>query len=425
MLWRANLYIDQKEAVLGNQDWNDAHPWNAPPDGVKTTSTPKWWSAEWGNNEWNREYDGTQTASQISSLNAGNGKQVVTLIDFTVLRSLSGTNSLANTVAYSFPDHPKEKPDDSKGDAGSMDSPFDFVWKMQRQKELLAENFDTSGMMKIEESDSYWVNTTSPQKKWTNYVKGSTNKESYIPSLGLYYSKHNTNGGQAYDEVGLEDPKSTMATSTYSWDYTFEAGTDCVGFAQRTASYCGELYKWFELPPGIMEIAATDYKSVQNGYGVDDKKRNFVRASGNYTINSWNIINKNHVDKETPANFHELQKVVPGDIWIKYKVNVDQQDLNKDSIPAHIAIVAYVPSNASELSANELMDQIILIEGEFTNKIQSVIKKLSVGDYDSSSLSVGTFIYDNYTVIDQNISTPNVLDPIDLNCTSWAIRRLK
>jgi hypothetical protein len=67
----------------------------------------------------------------------------------------------------------------------------------------------------------------------------------------------------------------------------------------------------------------------------------------------------------------------------------------------------------------------ILIEAEYVSKVQSVIKKLSVGDYNSGNIPVGRQIYDNYTVPDQDPSTPSTLDPISLRCQSWAIRRLK
>lgn len=152
--------------------------------------------------------------------------------------------------------------------------------------------------------------------------------------------------------------------------------------------------------------------------------RNFVRATGEYTINSWNIINKNCTAAATAANLIELKKVVPGDIWIKYKVAVNEQDQNINTIPAHIAVVAYVPPDASELSVSDLMNQIILVEAEYNNKIQSVIKVLSVGAYNASEISVGMSFYNGkFIVVDQSPAAGN--QGIDLHCDSWAIRRLK
>jgi hypothetical protein len=64
------------------------------------------------------------------------------------------------------------------------------------------------------------------------------------------------------------------------------------------------------------------------------------------------------------------------------------------------------------------MDQMILIEGEYTNKIQSVIKKLSVGDYNHDNLTEGKTIYPSFTLDKDQ-------DEFSLNCKTWAIRRLK
>ena len=121
LLWRANLYVDEG----GPSDWNNLHPWAT-------------------GNEWNKVYDGTQNVP-FSQLVPGNGGQVVKLPDFTPLRTLSGSidvpgaaNKLNGTVAYSFPSHPNEATNSvsgaTLGDSGSMDSPFDFVWKMRKQQ---------------------------------------------------------------------------------------------------------------------------------------------------------------------------------------------------------------------------------------------------------------------------------------------------
>ena len=91
---------------------------------------------------------------------------------------------------------------------------------------------------------------------------------------------------------------------------------------------------------------------------------------------------------------------------------------------AHIAIVAQVPEYTEGMSVDDYMNGIVLIEAEYTNKIQSVIRKLSVGDYNRGDIPVGRQIYNNFMVLDQ-IHITSVLDPISLNCQSWAIRRLK
>jgi hypothetical protein len=81
--------------------------------------------------------------------------------------------------------------------------------------------------------------------------------------------------------------------------------------------------------------------------------------------------------------------------------------------------VASVPDDPENISDPQVfMDQIILIEGEFTNKIQSVIKKLSVGDYNRNNVGEAKQIYPIFT-----LKTGTLL-PNGLNCQSWAIRRL-
>ncbi len=439
LLWRANLYIEQKESALGDIDWNNAHPWNVPPaDGVAQEGVcPKSWSDSWGYNEWNRkmapdpQFTGTATVG-LSNLPAGNGGQVVTFPEFTPLRTIpagqipGSDNVLSKTVAYSYPDHPEEKPDNSKGDAGSMDSPFDFVWKMEKQKTLLASAYDTSGNTKTATSTSSWDDTKSPKDTWNKYKRGSPAaagteaKQAFIPGLGLYYGARNKGYSTIYDETGLPG----KSDETWNWKYTFEAGTDCVGFAQRTSSYkyCRH-YEWFTLPDGIMDAGNADYNAVQNLY---NSNRHIPRETsyGNSIIHNKVGIESNayfDTSEDSIASMNEnqkkllhckLEKIVPGDIWMK------ESSKSPGSWNAHIAVVAYVPQNALELSVSDLMNQIILVEAEFTNKIQSVIKVLSVGDYNDSKIPLGLQIYPNFT-------TPETGDEIDLNCKSWAIRRLK
>jgi hypothetical protein len=173
-----------------------------------------------------------------------------------------------------------------------------------------------------------------------------------------------------------------------------------------------------------MDAGNSDYTAVQNLYNGTHYRAQ-VRAAQT-GINSRDIINKNKEVTTTSTEIHrkQLLHVVPGDIWVKYKYPVAEQDTLVSATPpwrksaAHIAVIAYVPPNASELSVSELMNQIILVEAEYNNKIQSVIKVLSLGDYNNSEIPLGFQIYSNFT-------TPKTGDKIDLNCKSWAIRRLK
>ena len=93
MVWRANLYINSKDAMLGGLDWNDAHPWNVPASG---NNGPEWWDADiWGNNQWNKSYN-LQVNSEVTNLTTlpdGNGGQVVQFSQWTPVRNKSNNYS--------------------------------------------------------------------------------------------------------------------------------------------------------------------------------------------------------------------------------------------------------------------------------------------------------------------------------------------
>ncbi len=304
-----------------------------------------------------------------------------------------------------------------------MDSPFDFIWKMEKQKTLLASAYDISGNTKTASSTTSWSATQSPKNRWNNYKRGSTAGQAYIPGLGLYYGARHIGFSTSFDEDVL--PSDT--DGTWNWKYTFEAGTDCVGFAQRVASYEGRKYSWWSLPRGIMETGNTDYNTVLGTYTGNrnypsDKGEsntswpevadNIIHTQAGYDENNYRKTKGSLTVEETALLKERLSKIVPGDIFVKDSTS-DVDTKKRD----HIAIVAYVPPNASELSASDLMNQIILVEAEYNNKIQSVIKVLSVGDYNNSKIPLGFQIYSNFT-------TPKTGNEIDLNCMSWAIRRL-
>jgi hypothetical protein len=435
LLWRANLYIEQKESALGNIDWNDAHPWNVPPAaGVAQEGTcPKSWSDTWGCNEWNRkmtpdpQFTETTTVG-LSNLPAGNGGQVVTFPEFTPLRTLpSGqipgiNNILSKTVAYSYPQHdyepiqnpagPEENDPDHRqdGDSGSQDSPFDFTWKMIQQQAMMAAAYDSQGKNKTNTSTTSWAGTSAPDKTWKKYKRGNITTPSYIPSLGLWYW-----------QPGNGNNESGVSALFLSQTYIYEAGTDCIGMAQRAASWMmkpGEYnsYVWHNLLPGMMEYGDTRqgttspivvYTAAAAG------KRQYPITEGESGTSDVIVNNEDKsADQNSAAYVAKLRKLIPGDIFVKRRANTS-------SYSAHIAVVAYVPAKADELTGDELMNQIILVEAEFNNKIQSVIKVLSIGDYNNNNVTASKQIYDNFVL------TPATLSGNKLNCQSWAVRRLK
>jgi len=256
---------------------------------------------------------------------------------------------------------------------------------------------------------------TNQSSQWKNYLKGSGSNEVFVPRLGLFYGKHDTVGGQSNDEGAL------LATGSSLWNYaaTFEAGTDCIGLVQRAASYSltGNPYKWVKLPLGIMESEKTKYSSVLALFDNTHYRRyplsspegdTIVQNMVGYDASTYLKKDNRSPDEETLA-LALLRTIVPGDIWVK-------QGLSVSSWSSHIAIVAQVPEYKDGMTAEKYMEGLILIEGEFNDKMQSVIKKLSVADYNLSNLTSPRTIY-------PGIAFPQ--NGLSLNCQSWAIRRLK
>ncbi|MBI9098918.1 MAG: hypothetical protein JEY91_10605, partial [Spirochaetaceae bacterium] len=68
MVWRANLYIDDREKAEG--DWNDLNPWIT-------------------GNEWNKVHDGSTSFELISDLGNGNGQQNITIAEYTPIWQIS------------------------------------------------------------------------------------------------------------------------------------------------------------------------------------------------------------------------------------------------------------------------------------------------------------------------------------------------
>jgi len=443
MLWRANLYIKET-----SNDWNDLYPWNAPPAHEVAVSggNPAWgkkadgtWDGDaWGYNEWNRRMKRTPEfvsgkSVGLANLPAGDGKQVVEFPAFTPLRTLpsgqapSASNSFGGTVAYSYPQHDHEPSDANPGYSGSQDSPFDFLWKMLSQKTSLSTAYDANGVAKTQQSTTSWSGTKAPKDSWKNYSPGTNAAPGYIPSLGLWYRDCDN---------GMDNDESGVSGLAWSQPYIYEAGTDCLGFAQRAGSWMKNPttyndYIWHNLLPGEMEYGSdksgtstpgsiyTDARAGKREYPGDDFEH---EKNSDFRSVAWTIIKKERSATATPEMLDALRHIVPGDIWVKESSIVPDNGIKR----AHIAIIAKVPDDPYSITDPlTFMNGMILIEAEYTNKVQSVIKKLSLGDYNRGDIQVGTEIYEKFTVLDQKPDTVDILDPISLNCKSWAVRRLK
>lgn len=124
------------------------------------------------------------------------------------------------------------------------------------------------------------------------------------------------------------------------------------------------------------------------------------------SVQAYNIID---VDDRDDFDFEDLDdnkllNIVPGDIFVKESINSNNRLKN-----SHIAIVAYVPNDSYNCSKTDLSKKILLIEAEYTGQIQSVIKCITLYDYQNNLVKS-----DFYGI---TISR-------ELNCKAWAIRRL-
>jgi hypothetical protein len=244
MLWRANLYIDERDGSEGGvrddpfsrtryADWNDAYPWVE-------------------GNEWNKTFDldyllgtvaGGNNTFTITGLQEGNGGQVIRPHDFTWNHKGGGDQDIADgRVAYDY---------------NGQDSPFEFNFKMDNQRVLNMHGL-TNGLYGYEQEDAVGDATIAPmiddQRLHANYLKGAeyphdeadmaqanyivdaepvtidgNNYFPYVPSLSNSVGDPSTGDGI----VGLP------ANPTYAG---FAAGLDCVAFVMRSAGYPGNRY---------------------------------------------------------------------------------------------------------------------------------------------------------------------------------------
>ncbi|ULQ58749.1 hypothetical protein K7I13_09315 [Brucepastera parasyntrophica] len=516
LVWRANLYIDEEDT-----DWNNMHPWNAPPGenlkaqggnpvwGRLTASNASSWDGDrWGYNEWNRKWDGTGTVAEsfvgLKDLPVGDGKQVVQYFPVTPIRTLGGTisnpnatNILNNTVAYSYPLHSYEP--NSDGEAGSMDSPFDYIKKMLIQKAQLKDWFNDQGLRFVKPksswpkanvldpkafssleqyaenvqavntsavttwaaeqkkswyeheliknfslaswkremqapNDMWWHYEVSPPEGWNanTYIPAT---QAFVPGLGLKIStypwptghKFKKHFNHEWDEE-FHPPNTTITQMSYlNKEYVIEAGSDCVGLAQRAASYGGNRYKWRDLNPGWTEmnsmagenniwIQINAYDPGVNGrvYPIQERSQGsspVVHTKADYDSATYMISKKENRDSTAEEKAIKLlRNIVPGDIFVK------QNDMT-DVPNAHIAVVAVVPEYHEGMSAEEFMQGVILVEEDFAENIQSAIRCLTLSEYNANKILQGKRIYSNYTV-----PVPQGIKP---NCETWAIRRIQ
>jgi hypothetical protein len=266
MLWRANLYIDERTSEDDRvHDWNDLYPWNAP-SGTGIAG-PAWWDASWGYNNWNKP--------------DGNGKvpggQVISIKPWT--RFTDGS-TISGKVAYGW---------------GLMDSPFKFNDAMLSQANYIRSGRDDSpgnaalylgvGFKALAWNEEQ-RETIAPGNNWYNYVFPQRNLKVQAPGnaywkYGTFTEDNMKTASQAYNNTDdfvekkqhtyrLPSPNLkvpglstwldsgsdgnntfngintlTQASSNYNADsnqITYSTGVDCSGFIVSAVAYLGDPY---------------------------------------------------------------------------------------------------------------------------------------------------------------------------------------
>jgi hypothetical protein len=234
-----------------------------------------------------------------------------------------------------------------------MDSPFDYNKKVLLEKDLIAAT---------DANNSNWANTYAPDNRWTHYARSTANgNTAYLPSLGNYYHFPNS---------PYKEPEAN-ANFINGWER--EAGTDCIGFAQRCASYSNNRYTWADLPAGMAEFnnsaGTNNYTLVLNSY-------NNTRRYPYLDETSWEISKKALVGAPK-----DLSKIIPGDIF--YYCDNDEGT----SGGQHIAIVRSIEYDDNTRTTDIM--RIHLIESTFdctdiNNRIIHVINHKTVSSYNGT-----------------------------------------
>jgi len=326
MLWRANLYIDETRASAPKPDWNNQHPWI-------------------NGNDWNRGYDGVTWNDENPD-----GGQVVNFQAFNPVRSRDknnwSNNYWNNTVAYDYP----------IGNALALDSPFDFVKKLQIEKENIKNHYSngvyedsvpmTAGDPVALSILQGWSKTIAPNNRWQNYTRTkSGDLEAYLPGLGLY--KHDDDHSNL--ETGLTTP---YPTATYSDSKS--AGVDCLGFAQRAAGYDGDNYQWINLPKDTAEGGVLPNNSAAGYREFADLIRNKSQIITDYNSFFDDLIS--------------LNKIKPGDI-IHYGTD-------------HIGIICNIDLIETDSDPTSITNRIEIIESYYDGKVNYVERTRTILDYE-------------------------------------------
>lgn len=325
MMWRANLYITEKDENKEKTDWNDIHPWNVAPDG---SFGPVWWNggdgktaaARWGTNEWNRKLDFNSEAnaviySSFQSLPSGDGTQVVEYQSRTPwyygMQSDIKATALETFVNSYDSSHEQEIKDAVAYDYMGWDNPFSYNKKMKEQM-LLIEQLKpatqinhytdmifpmTYGQLQptLNIPGDYYYLATEPFKPkfFDTYA--------YYPDPASVITRSNPVNSTVYSGItlhpylpGLSDSLSYRKSVSEPYHPSTKqnkismitAGVDCNGLLQMSMAYSGSFYSALKQFTGSRrEPVFWDSSESEVPVSVMNYFHNLEKINSNGTVN--------------------------------------------------------------------------------------------------------------------------------------------
>ncbi|MGL1893316.1 MAG: hypothetical protein OCD02_16895 [Spirochaetaceae bacterium] len=337
LLWRANLYIDDP-----GRDWNNINPWNSP----QTSNDAEIYGPILDNNVTKRFFKNNRSSTidrvwygpnlwntPPENYNKIKGGQIIKIVKYS---NIFGGDT-PYSVAYSYPDTASTK--------NGRDTPFDFNNKLNEQKKLLEDAYNSGGikLSTTPNNTSPWTKITPPKEKWSNYLTndatiGDNSYTPYLPGLGLieWYSK-NTNiqaSTQFINSIYVGNGLGIGKYKEVKWPKRF-AGTDCIGFAQNAANI--DQYKWNIPPTGNSSYTSTPIF------------RTYPRTKEDAELGSWTafsdfIVGKSNTEVDDDDDYiikGNINSVKPGDIFYHIGIpNSPQSGSGK-----HVGIVLSIENN--------------------------------------------------------------------------------
>lgn len=365
MLWRANLYIDERKLddETNDQDWNNLYPWII-------------------GNEWNKVYNATERLrdystntdilrhdlSELPVPEQNSGGQNVIIKSATVDEGVN----IHNAVAYS---------------TGCHDSPFEYSDEVLQQQKCL-ETIWTE----LSDPDNETIIINTPlldgyinEKDYSLMVNNDVVlEESFAPEniySNYFFPVNQDYGWEAIDFTGsLFDgyfpfiPGGTGGNALIPYNYKFRfaisSGVDEVGFVQTVASYWGNSYVWEDLDwnhnPTNSETWQPPYEFMVNNVPLTTERK--ITESDYWTIAT------------SSDNVLLIDNVLPGDIFIHY---IKDEDFTYE-YPS--LVLAVDPSEREGLSSVKL---ITAIETNLNgNKIQNVTNEITAAHYENHNWKI-------------------------------------